>query len=332
MARRTITTLLGAALALLVTAPAEATLVYVKQPGSPDPRVWVADDDGSNGHKLGPGYFPEVSPDGRWVAWIQGGDTQQVMLRLADRSRKARVVARTSQVGELHFSPDSKSLGLVLSRRLFVYDIRERDEVKAASGVIRGFSFSPDSKSVVFGTAGRSDAADAPSDLYSFELADGTRQRITRDRRSLNPLWGASGIIHDRMTAREGDAPSYNLFEIQPDGGSLRRITKLRIPSLMSGLIPLELSSSGSRLLAGFVGQDTGVGFRVNPRTGSAKALSSDFEQGIVGFDLTADGRTVLAHTGGPDPTSPHNVVTLPYSGGKPTVLVRRAAFPDWSL
>jgi hypothetical protein len=51
-----------------------------------------------------------------------------------------------------------------------------------------------------------------------------------------------------------------------------------------------------------------------------------------VGFDLTSDGRTVLGHTGGPDPSAAHNVVTIPYTGGEPRVLVRRAAFPDWNL
>jgi hypothetical protein len=332
LARRTITTLLGAALTLLVAAPAEATLVYVKDSGELDPQVWVARDNGTQPHRIGPGHSPKVSSDGRWVAWIQDGSSDQVMMRLADRSRKARVVARSSFVGDLQFSPDSKSLGLVLSRRLFVYDIRERTEVKAASGVIRGFSFSPDSTSIVFGTAGRSDAADAPSDLYSFQLAEKIRRRITRDRRSLNPLWGATGIVHDRMNAREGDAPTYNLFEIQPDGGSLRRITSLRITSLFSGLVPTEQSANGKRLLADFVGQDTEVAFRVNMETGKAKALDNDFENGFVGFDLTADGSMVLGHTGGPDPTNRHNVVTMPYGGGDAEVLVRRAAFPDWSL
>jgi WD40 repeat protein len=324
--------LLAAALALLVAAPAEATLVYVKDPGALDSRVWVARDDGSQPRRIGPGHSPAVSPDGRWVAWIKSGAPDQVMMRLADRSRKARVVGRSSSVGDLEFSPDSKSLAFVLSRRLFVYDIRERTEVKAASGSIRGFSFSPDSGAIVFGTAGRSDAIDAPSDLYYFTLAERVRRRITRDRKSLNPLWGPDGIVHDRMNAREGDAPSYNVFSIQPDGGSLRRITSLRITSLVSGLVPLELAANGKRLLANFIGQDTQVAFRVNTETGKAKALDDDFENGLVGFDLTADGRTVLGHTGGPDPTARHNVVTIPYGGGEPEVLVRRAAFPDWSL
>jgi hypothetical protein len=332
VARGTITTLLAVAFAVLVAAPAEAALVYVKDAGGLHPRVFVARDDGTQPHRIGAGRSPKVSPDGRWVAWIQPGSPDRVMMRLADRTRKARVVGRSAFVGDFHFSPDSKSLGLVLSRRLFVYDIHDRESVKAASGVIRGFSFSPDSGAVVFGTSGRSDAFDAPSDLYYFTLAERVRRRITRDRKSLNPLWGEAGIIHDRMNAREGDAPSYNLFEIQPDGGSLRRITSLTIPSLISGLVPLELSGNGKRLLADFIGQDTQVGFRVNMENGKAKALDDDFENGFVGFDLSADGRTVLGHTGGPDPTNRHNVVTVPYGGGDPEVLVRRAAYPDWSL
>jgi WD40 repeat protein len=255
-----------------------------------------------------------------------------VMMRLADRSRPSRVVTRTTEIGELRFSPDSKSLAMVRGRRLLVYDIREREEVKVASGNIRGFSFSPDSKSVVFGTSGTNGAVDAPSDLYSVEIAGRKRSRITRDRKSLNPLWGEKGIYHDRMRARAGDAPSYNVFVIQPDGGSLRRVTSLRIPSLMSGLVPLELSGNGARLLATFVGQDSSVAFRVNPKTGKTKALDTDFENGLVGFDLTSDGRTVLGHTGGPDSGAPHDVVTIPYTGGEPRVLVRRAAFPDWNL
>jgi hypothetical protein len=329
--RRTITTVLGVAVTLLVAAPAKATLVYVKGAGDADSRVWVADDDGTNPHKVGRGFAPQISDDGRWIAWIKPGTPNQLMLRLADRSRKARVVGRSSFVGEFHFSPDSKSIGLVLSRRLFVYDIRARKESRVASGVIRGFSFSPDSASIVFGTAGRNDAGDAPSDLYSVALEDSSRFRITRDRKSLNPLWGPNGIVHDRFSAREGDAPTYNLFEIQPDGGSLRRITRLRVPTLMSGLIPLELSGDGKRMLAEFVGQDSSLAFRVNPVTGKTKALDDDFENGLVGFDLTADGRTVLGHTGGPDPTARHNVVTVPYGGGEPEVLVRRASSPDWN-
>jgi Tol biopolymer transport system component len=332
VAKPTITILLGAAVALLLATPAQAALVYVKDAGTQDSRVYVAQDDGSMPRRLGPGRSPTVSPNGRWVAWVAPGSPERVMLRRADRSRKPRRLRRSGFIGELRFSPDSKQLGMVLGTRLLVHDIPTRSSLRAASGNIRGFSFSPDSKSLVFGTAGANDAFDAPADLYSIEFDAGPRRRITRDRKSLNPLWGPTGIIHDRQHRRPGDAPSYNLFEIQPDGGSLRRITSLRIPSLVSGLVPLELSANGKRLLAEFLGQDTSVGFAVNPETGKVRALSTDAENGFVAADLRADGRIVLGHTGGPDPTNDHDVVTMPYRGGDPTVLVKDAAFPDWSL
>jgi hypothetical protein len=323
---------LGVLLALVLAAPAQAALVYVKNPAADKPGVFVARDDGSQPRRIGTGTTPTVSADGRWVAWVSADPLPRVMLRLADRSRPARRVARASTAGELAFSPDSTKLAMVLTGRLAVHDIAERRTTEAAAGVIRGYSFSPDSTSIVYGTSGRDEAADAESDLYIIELGAGPRQRITRDRKSLNPLWGPNGIVHDRQKVRPGMAPSYNLFDIQPDGGSLRRITSLRIPSLLSGLVPVEFSGDGTRLLAEFVGQDTGVGFAVNPRSGQTRSLSRNAETGFVGFDLTADGRTVLGHTGGPDPAARHNVVTMPYRGGDPTVLVRRAAFPDWSL
>ena len=99
----------------------------------------------------------------------------------------------------------------------------------------------------------------------------------------------------------------------------------------MSGLVPLEFSADARRLLAVFTGQNTEVGFTVAARSGKTRALSKDFESGIVGFDLSADGRRILAHTGGGDPGAAHDVISLPYGGGKPTVLVEDAAYPDWT-
>jgi hypothetical protein len=332
LAKRTITALLGASIALLMTAPAQATLVYTKSAkDNAFSRVYVADDDGGNAHRIGRGILPTVSPDGRWVAWIAPGSPDVVKMRLADRSRKARDVQRATDIGNIQFSPDSKWVGVGAESRLWVYNIHDRESTKAASGHLRGFSFSPDSKSVAFGTAGRNPSFDAPTDLYSFAIADKKRVRITRDRKSLNPLWAERGIIHDRQRVRPGAAPSYNLFEIQPDGGSLRRITKLRIPPLASGLVPLEISASGKRMIAQFEGQDIAIGFRVNPETGKAHTLGKFAENGIVAADLTADGRTILGMTGGADPNNKHNVITMPYGGGKRTVLVRNAFDPDWS-
>jgi Tol biopolymer transport system component len=315
----------------LVAAPAaHATLVYVKRPNSGHPQVWVARDDGKAARKVGPGILPVISPDGKWVAW-RDQDNETVRMRKV-AGANVRRVAKSLTVGDIAFSPDSKRLGIALRGRLAVYDIASRKSSDVARGFINGFSFSPDSTSLVYGTAGRNEGFGAPSDLYAFRLGSDSKTRVTRDRKSLNPIWGPNGdIVFDRQTPREGDAPRYNLFAIHPDGGALRRITSLRIPPLLSGLVPLELSASGERLLAEFSGQDTSVGFAVNPRSGKTRALSKNMETGFVATDLSADGRTVLGMTGGADPANRHNVVTMPYAGGKPKVLVRRAAYPDWT-
>ena len=86
----------------------------------------------------------------------------------------------------------------------------------------------------------------------------------------------------------------------------------LTIPPLFSGLVPLELSAGGRRLLAVFTGQDAAAGFTVDAQSGRSRAISRDFEAGLVGFDISADGRSILAHTGGPDPAGSHDVVRVP--------------------
>jgi Tol biopolymer transport system component len=330
MANRRIALLIAAAGALAVAPDAEASLVYVKRANSAKPQVWIASDTGAKPRRLGTGTRPAISPDGKWVAW-RDPSGESVLLRKVD-GRNIRRVARSVQLGAVEFSPDSHRLGVALRSRLLVHDLRAHTNRTVAHGVVNGFSFSPDSTALVYGTSGPVESFAAPSDLYTVDLATGAKFRVTRDRKSLNPLWGPAGeIVFDRQTRRDGDAPTYNLFAIHPDGGALRRITSLKIPPLLSGLVPVEMSADGSRLLAEFEGQDTSVGFAVNAASGNTRALSKNMETGLVASDLTADGRTVLATTGGPDPSNRHDVVTVRYAGGRPKVLVRRAAYPDWT-
>jgi hypothetical protein len=328
--RRLLACLVATAGALTAAPSAHATLVYVKGTNSSVPHVWWARDDGTRPHRIGAGTLPVISPNGRWVAWIDM--THQAVRLRRVKGTFVRTVVRSPDAGTLTFSPDSRWLGLVRGGRLDAYDIAARRRSTLARGTINGFSFSPDSTAIVYGTSGSSTAFDAPSDLYVATLAGGARTRVTRDHRSLYPLWGPAGdIVFDRQTRRAGDAPIYNLYAIHPDGSAFRRITALKIPPLLDGLVPLDFSADGHRLLAEFVGQDTSVGFTVNPATGRTRSLARNVETGFVASALTTDGRTVLGMTGGADPANRHDVVTMPYNGGKSKVLVRRAAYPQWS-
>jgi WD40 repeat protein len=319
--------------ALAGAAPAQATLVYVKKPAAENSVVYVAADDGANRRRVGIGRAPAVSPDGNWIAWIGKDDgLDQLMLQRAGGGATL-VVTHSKALDAIHFSPDSTMVGAVLSgRRLRVYSIPTDTLVPVGSGFIRGWTFSPDSKTIAWGRAAKS-APESAGDVYTAPVAAGTQQtRLTRTGDALNPLWGAQGVVFDRQRPRDGDAPVYNLWSIQADGTGLRRITRLKIPPLASGLVPVDLSADGGRLLAAFTGQDTLVGFTVDPQDGATKSLARHAGGGLVGYDLSNDGSTILGHTGGADPSDAHDVVTLPYrEGGKVKVLVHSAAYPHWN-
>ena len=69
----------------------------------------------------------------------------------------------------------------------------------------------------------------------------------------------------------------------------------------------------------------------VNPSTGAQRQVTKAIQRGFVGTALSADGRTVLGATGGFEPGPKHDVVTIPYAGGRMRVLVRNASDPDWN-
>jgi hypothetical protein len=237
---------------------------------------------------------------------------------------------RSSSISSLRFSPDSKKLAAIAAgKRIRVYDVANDALHVAASGHLRGYSFSPDSEQIVYGKAVKDDFQSA-SDLYTVPALGGKETRVTEGKNAVNPVWTVKEVVFDRFKRRKDDAPAYNLWA--GDLSGIRQLTSLTIPRLVSGLVPLEASADGKHLLAAFTGQDVEVGFTVATANGKTRALSSDFETGTVGFDLSADGKTILAHTGGPDPGNAHDVVTVPWKrGGKTKVIVEDAAYPDWS-
>jgi len=336
MRMRTIAFLACLLAAALWAAPAHAKLVYVKQADTAAPAVYVAKDNGKEPRRLGIGRAPTISPNGQWVAFVTvpGGASEMetvVLQRLAAGSQ--RLVMRSDSISSLRFAPDSTKLAAIAGgKRVRVYDIAKDRLHVAAAGNIRGYGFSPDGEQLVYGRAVK-EAFQSKSDLYTVAALGGEEERLTEDRNAMNPVWGAKEIVFDRFKRRRGDAPAFNLWALDPAApAQLRRVTSLTIPRLTSGLVPLELSSDSNRLLAAFTGQDVEVGFTVVTANGKTRALSTDFESGTVGYDLSADGETILAHTGGPDPSAPHDVVTVPWRrGGEPKVIVEDAAYPDWT-
>jgi hypothetical protein len=319
---------LATAAVLIAPAAAHARIAYDKGPSTTRPHVFVAADDGTHQRRLATGLFPHISPDGRWVAYtrpnFKTGDQQLRLVRAA--GGRSRPVAHGFDVGETHWAPDSRFVAAQLGRGLLVYDVRTRTRRLLRGRRFSGFSFSPDSRSIVFGRRPRADL-NAPSDLYVTSRGGRGTRRLTRNGRSLNPLWTRQGIVFDEETLRKDDAPAYDLFFVRPDGTGGRRVTTTTVPRLASGLVPHAASADGARLVADFSEQDEVETYAVDFAGGAARKLGTF----LLPAGISRDGRTIVAATNGPDPGAHHDIVAVPFGAGPLRLLVRGGADPDWT-
>lgn len=333
---------------LAVPAAAQATLAYVKNPAKPT--VFAAADDGSGAKKLVAGSNPHVSPDGKIVALLSQGSSlkakPEMVLAPADAGAPPTVLVKNWRQPEVFaWSPDSKLVVAVLGpelgkQRLVLIDIVTGAQRTIAQGFFNGASFSPNGGELVYAKAG-GEAFPPRSDLYRIEvLPPGAVSvkavvpvRLTKDHNSAYPLWGSQKIVFVKTldAKKRKYGPKNDLFLINPNGKGLKRLTHTKVDPLLQGLFPTAWSDSGNQLLAEFEGQDTSYAVKVNPKTGGEKPVAQKGEEGFVGTALSSDGKFVLGYTGGFDPGLKHDVMSIPYGGGKGKVLAKNAFLPDWS-
>lgn len=333
--------LLVATALLALPAAAHATLVFTR--GHLQPVVWAADDDGTKARPIAKGIYPRVSPDGNSVVYYRirkSTDYQQEMvLSATDGSGKPKVVLpRWSEPFSFDWSPDSSTIVAVTGpelgkKRLVAIDLATRKRTTIAKGYFHGVSFDSDENQIAYAKA-TSERYPPKVDIYEADLDNGEQERLTRDRRSLYPLWGPKDrIVFVRLLGgkQRRYGPKNDLFLMNEDGAVERRITNTKVGPLYAGLTPTAWSEDGDRLLTEFGGQDTSYAVTVDPLTGAERPLTKKRETGLVGADLSLDGSTVLGSVGGFEPGPGHKVVTIPYTGGKPKVLANNASEPDWS-
>jgi Tol biopolymer transport system component len=333
------------AVLLVVPAAAKATLAYVRNPLHPT--VFVAADDGSGARKLDTGEAPHVSPDGSWVAYLHQGPKNTQELKLAPA---AGGPARTLMVGwreqfYLAWSPDSTTIVALRGpelgqRKLLAIDVASGTQSVLASGFFSGFGFSPNGMELVYAKEG-SEKFPPRSDVYRTEvpipgvvhIQAPQTYRLTNDHRSSYPLWGPQKIVFVKTVdaKKRKYGPKNELYLMNPLGKGVKRLTHTKVDPLLQGLFPTDWSASGNQLLAEFEGQDTSYAVTVNPKTGGEKPVAEAGEQGFVGSALSRDGKFVLGYTGGFDPGLEHDVMSVPYAGGKGKVLAKNAFEPDWS-
>jgi Tol biopolymer transport system component len=337
---RWIAALTAAAALLALPAAAQATLAYTKNPLKPV--VYAAADDGSSSHKLGSGRDPRVAPDGQSIVYLHegAGHAQEMLLAPAAGGAPRALLGNWREPFYLAFSPDSKTIAALRGpelgkRKLVLIDVASDSQRVVASGFFGGFSFSPNGTALAYSKAG-SEKYPPRSDVYSVPTSGGKAIRLTKDHVSQDPLWSPAGpivFVKQLDAKRRRYGPKNELFLMSARGTQVKRLTHTKVDPLLQGLYPTAWSESGKQLLAEFEGQDTSYAVTVDPQSGAQRPLDKmgDGEQGFVGTAISNDGSAVLGFTGGFEPGPSHDVATIPYAGGKKSILVRNAFEPDWS-
>ena len=172
---------------------------------------------------------PQISPDGRYVAYLRGGDQDKDRLdlwaydiaakkhillvdsaRLVPQERalsteeeQRRERQRTSSLSgiiEYEFSPDSHSLLVPLGGDLYVYDLR----AKSASAVRRITNTESFETDAHFSPRGRYVSFIRDQNLVIYDLATGKERAITRDGGGLVSYGTAEFIAQEEMNRSTG--------------------------------------------------------------------------------------------------------------------------------
>lgn len=337
--------LLGGLLAVLLLVPASAQATLVFQRGAIPSWVWVAEDDGTGQRLLAAGHDPRISPDGATVAFGSPYTRRvQRLLVIPAAGGEPRALLRNWSAGAFFgvfaWSPDSTTIATTVGpeigrQTLVLVDVATGATRRIATGYFYGAGFSPDGTQLVYGRK-TSDRLWGRSDVWVVPVAGGEPRRLTTHGHALYPVWGPTQIAYTRWSRptgrhRHDDGPKYHLWLMAPDGSGQRRLTRGRIPWLLTGLVPVAWSADGTRLLAQFGGQDTSYPVAVDPATGAQRRIGPRRADAIGVAGLSSDGTTVLAYDGLFDEPRRSNVIAIPYDGTRATVLARRAALPAWT-
>jgi hypothetical protein len=333
--------LLGAYLGATSDSDAEAgaRLAYVS---GADHLVWLADANGKHARPLGSGDGPVVSPDGETVAASlpAPAGTGLVLYSVGGGAPRDFFSAGKVDAVPQAWSPDSRYLAVALSSAspgstadagLAIVD-RDTGGVRViARGQVSGASFAPSGPDrLVYALAG-SAAISARFNLFVSAVDGSGRVQITRGGRSLNPIWGPNAIAFDRERLRRHGAPAYQIWLIAPDGTAVRRLTQMRVPLLQNGPVPIGFSADGSRLLARYDGLNRSQAWTIAIGSPWVRELKVD-GQSVTPGGLSRDGATVLVDRGAfLNPPAAGTVESVPFFGGRATVVMSHSAAPNWN-
>jgi hypothetical protein len=348
MARKFVTLTLGigavfATAASAASAPAVVSrLAFVTGNGGRD-TVVLSNLNGTGRQRMGAGDQPLLSPDGRSVAASSFNASGPALAIYAVGAPARRYLdVRKETASAVSWSPDSRFLAV----EVFGSDVNGKvtpsgiDVVDTTTNTIRtisggypcGASFAPNlpDRLVYASSPASSFCLKRRVNVFTAASDGSSRKQLTTDGSSLNPVFGANSIAFDRETLRRNDAPVFQIWLMNPDGSHRRQLTRQKVPPLLDGLVPLQFDAAGDRLLAQFEGQDTTGTYTIDVTRRHVRRLTVG-RSAVEPRGLSRDGRSVLVDVGAfMNPPSSGKVATIPFSGGRASVLVARAAEPSW--
>ncbi|MGD0452302.1 MAG: hypothetical protein ABSB69_01775 [Solirubrobacteraceae bacterium] len=338
----------GAVRDLVAEAPTVPRLTYLTETATSTAKVWIAAANGGERKLLGPGQQPLLAPDGQSVAVSLFGTTPGVdehgpsigIYPASGAPVAGYLSLETATATPLAWSPDSRYLAvyrqsnetveIAAGSGLDVIDTQTGAVSSIAEGAIYGASFARDGSDRLVFALSHSLSPSAPTNLYESEVDGAGVHRITSDGRSLDPVWGPTYIAYDRERMRHL-SPEYQIWLATPAGVRVRKLTHVSVGSLVQGLVPLEFSANGSRLLAEFEGQDTSGAYAVSVVSGRARRVTVRGQM-VQGAGISSDGSTLLIDAGSfEQPPSHGQIVTVPFAGGHAKVLVAHGAQASWN-
>ncbi len=186
-------------------------IAYIRHDGTGKKSRWnlmIADSDGANTQALVKSsdllMSPDFSPDGSKIAYVQFENNQShIYIQNVDTGKRKMALNHAGVNGAPAFSPDGKTLAVVLSTRPGDPDIYL---LNLASGQLQQLTHSPaidtepawtpDGKNIIF----TSDRGGSPQ-LYEMPASGGKAQRITWDgsynaRASVSPDGKSVALVH----------------------------------------------------------------------------------------------------------------------------------------
>ena len=317
-----------------------AWLTWIKSSNAQNGTVEIANVNGSGLRALAPGTSAAVAPDGASVAVVQelpptDNATSELLVYPASGGAAVQLYHCDGFLGVYGWSADSKLIlascpqGLKDKGPLLAITAAGGSVATIATGAIDGASFAPNSSDDVVYALGSTQMLTTPVNLFTASPTGTGTQQLTHGWVISAPVWGPKYIVFARSTSRGHQiAPINQLWSIDPNGSGLRQLTHMKVDPLAAGLEPLAFSANGQHLLCGFSGTDQSASWAVT-LTGKSVALRQLLNVFSVPAAISSDGSEVLLTKGFEG--APASVVSVPWAGGKPTVLAPHGAQASWN-